>query len=239
MLQTVSSRLSRYKYSLIRVRLIALTSSAMLITGMTMGLTGVAHAQVEIGSEMEDGYSLCMNRYQGGTGSGTKIISYNCGFTNADNYFFSESIGRCGSGYVTSTCPFTVGSGMNADNEGDYIYQFEAINWSNGATQGCLGDNGIGNAVLLSCNSQSNGSGGGIGTVFVQGTGYQGEEWTTPSGGWANPYESDGAYSGGYDEYLEGLQDPGYKGQLYTNTPFAGYFGASMSWYLDCNNSCP
>jgi hypothetical protein len=238
MLRAVRTSMSKYKYSSLRLRLVSIASSTLLVVGITMGTTGIAHAQVEIGSEMEDGYSLCMNRYQGGTGSGTKIISYNCSLTNADNDFFSESIGRCG-GQVTSTCPYTVGSGMNADNEGDYIYQFEAINWSNGATQGCLGDNGDGQAALLGCNSQGSGSGGGYGTVFVAGTGYQGEEWTTPEYGWSSPYESDGAYAAGYSNYLEGLQDPGYKGQLLLNTPFAGNFGASMNWYLDCNNVCP
>lgn len=177
-----------------------LTAASVLAMGLSsFGVTGIAHANApsqicDFGSN-----SACLNR-QGGctsTSGSCAIISYNNDDDN--NEYFDYSFLYLCNNYieVTSTCPFTVGSGMNADNFGDQIVQLVAYNTS-GQTIGCVGDTGNARASLLGCNGH-NGTGGGQGTVFVlNNQNAQGGAHTICNFELANRYESNLKYANGF-----------------------------------------
>ncbi|HSW80320.1 MAG TPA: hypothetical protein VLG47_06090 [Candidatus Saccharimonadales bacterium] len=185
-----------------------LTASSVLVLGLSgfgaFVTTGVAHAGAPA-QMCNDEATICMNRKQGCTSqSGTcKIIAY----SNTDDYneyFRFKTVNLCnGSFTVTDTCPFANGGGMNTDNVSDWIGQLTVYN-SSGASIGCVGDDQSGNTVMLGCNG-SNGTGGGTGTIYVQGSaGPIGSHWI-PNGFLANRYESNKFFNLGlsYPEVLD------------------------------------
>lgn len=96
-----------------------LVGTASLALVITAGSAPQAHAMttkplvpaVQVQDD-EGGSSLCFNRSGNGTSAGTNVISYNCGYANND-FEFVQFTGMCNAGKVSSTCPFTVGSGLN------------------------------------------------------------------------------------------------------------------------------
>jgi hypothetical protein len=113
----------------------------------------------------------CMDRYQLGTGLGTKLIDYKNDNDNGE-YVVPTEIDRCSGGFeVMSTCPFQVGSGLNTANEGDRIVQEEFLAQGGGSSYGCLGTTGStssdGPGTLVKCNAIATGTGGGTGTVII------------------------------------------------------------------------
>jgi hypothetical protein len=59
--------------------------------------------------------SLCLDRAGGGTANGTHIIGWPPNFNDNSEDLQPEVLNSwCNNGFVTQTCPFTVGSGLNA-----------------------------------------------------------------------------------------------------------------------------
>jgi hypothetical protein len=95
-----------------------------------------------------DGLSstACINRSGGGYSSGTKIIGYNKDSDSNENFFATPMTSWCNSGKVTTTCPFSVGSGLNDRYDGDQIVSLNTTN------NQCVGVNsGWATAVLGGC----------------------------------------------------------------------------------------
>jgi hypothetical protein len=100
------------------------------------------------------GNTWCVNREGGGTGNGTDIISWYMDDPNND--FTTANTNWCNQGRVTTTCPFTVGSGLNNRYAGDPIITVE--DYDNGKVVAAPGAN-AGNFNLF---LESNGSIGDI-----------------------------------------------------------------------------
>jgi hypothetical protein len=167
--------------------------------------------------------TLCMNRAGGGTSNNTPVIAYNCGDNNND-FHTAPLTTACGGGdTVTETCPFTVGSGLNAAFYGDPIVAVFAYNENK-----CVGGS---NSTDLSAKLEpcpaDNGLGGGWSTVDV----------LAYSHGNNPPYHfivnrnwSDTAYSVGQStgadcyglECAEVIGTAGYKSPLCLNTGDSG-----------------
>lgn len=81
------------------------------------------------------GSSLCWNRSGGGQTKGTVVIAYNCGDNNNDFEEVNLS-SMCGGGFVTQTCPFVVGSGLNSAWANSEI---DVVEW--GSSGLCVGGN--------------------------------------------------------------------------------------------------
>jgi hypothetical protein len=130
----------------------------------------------------DSGDGLCLNRSGCGTGYGTAVLTWTHETSSCDHLGGLNQLGQmCGSGVVTSTCPFTVGSGLNSRYQGQEIMD---IQFSTGQ---CAGDDGYGGGALEPC-PDSSGNGGGDGTIFI---------WNT-SLYMVNRHWSDAWYSGGY-----------------------------------------
>lgn len=111
----------------------------------------------------------CMNDASGRTNSGTAVTEavMNKKVSN-QNFYINPLSDMCGHGRVTSTCPFTVGSGLNNRYINDGIVQFVYEgNFYSGILK-CLGNgkNGGVEGALQTCNNVT-GTGGGDGTVFI------------------------------------------------------------------------
>jgi hypothetical protein len=78
-----------------------------------------------------------------------------------ESFNYEQLTGMCSSGFVSPTCPFTVGSGFNIEFEGDPIVQI----FYNGNGD-CVATNGSGEAVLGACATLS-GTGGTDGVIDV------------------------------------------------------------------------
>ena len=95
--------------------------------------------------------TVCMNRNGGGYTSGTKVIGWYKDSDQNENFYGVPLTTWCSSGYVTETCPFTVGSGLNARYDGDAIVTMNTSNnqcvgadstWSEAVLGGCVPDGG-------------------------------------------------------------------------------------------------
>jgi len=115
----------------------------------------------------------------GNSGSGYCMNNWNDAFQSVKMYYGSSSneafvtvqINPCNSnppGFVTSTCPFAVGSGYNSALEGEPIFEVQYIGYL--GTSYCVGSTGVqaggATAVMVGC-PNNNGSGGGNGTIWV------------------------------------------------------------------------
>ncbi len=200
---------SRLRHSLTSAT--GLSALALLIAGVTtFGLTGIASASAP--NQILDGNGLALNRKAGCTGQGCTIITYT---NDGDNneYFWLEAMDACGgSAAVSSTCPFTVGSGMNSGNEGDTILEAVGYSTSTGDVLGCVGtsSNSSYYGILTQCNYLSTGQGGGPGTMFV----YGGAGGQIPDANLASRLWSDNYYADG-NSYPVGLQDLGKSNQVW------------------------
>jgi hypothetical protein len=95
--------------------------------------------------------TACLNRNGGGYTSGTNVIGWDEDSDQNENFYGVLLTGWCNSGYVTETCPFTVGSGLNARYDGDPIFELATSNnqcvgadssWLEAVLGGCLPDGG-------------------------------------------------------------------------------------------------
>ena len=95
--------------------------------------------------------TACLNRKGGGYTSGTNVIGWDKDSDQNENFYGVLLTGWCSSGYVTETCPFTVGSGLNARYDGDPIFELNTSNnqclgadssWLEAVLGGCLPNGG-------------------------------------------------------------------------------------------------
>jgi len=105
--------------------------------------------------------SPCVNEYQGNTASGAPVKVWQTGSYQTNLWDYNYLTSMCGSGLVTSTCPFTVGSGLNTQFMGDPIIQIEY-----GPAGNCVATSSGGSAVNGTCASPE-GSGGSNGVIMV------------------------------------------------------------------------
>jgi hypothetical protein len=215
----------RQSYRAVFVPLIAVVAFAFTI----VGTSAAAFAAAPITLCDDNGLGYCLNRGGGCTNnqnSGCSIIAYTNDFDN-NEYANYQNLNLCSGGdTVTTNCPFTVGTGLNDDNVGDQIVQIAMYNVSNGNAYGCVGDNGTRYTTLVGCNG-GNGSGGGVGSIFVEGTGNQGKTADTIEfNGLASRAGSDD------DGYIIGLDVTGLRQQLITNgrDGVSGGVGASSEF---------
>lgn len=114
-----------------------------------------------------NGAGYCMNDWNGSHIQGAAIKMY---YGHSSNEQFEvQGLNLCNSDpldQVTRTCPFVVGSGLNARYEGATIFQlyYPDANKCIGTVTGS-GSN-AGNAILTGCNNSA-GSGGGDGTILI------------------------------------------------------------------------
>jgi len=100
----------------------------------------------------------CLNRSGGGTGVGTRVITYN--FNDANNWFNwpYTSVPWCPSGYVHDGesglfCPFDEGSGLNDRYHGQAIFELLSVDTGKCVTPSSLtGDNLLN--ILNNCGAQ-------------------------------------------------------------------------------------
>lgn len=106
--------------------------------------------------------AFCMNRSGNGVNVGTHVIAWTCGQSNND--FQQIAVGdMCGRGFVTQTCPFTVGSGLNSAYAGDQIIMLNSPTPDlcvGGSSQGTVA------ASLQPC-PDVNGNNGGWSTIDI------------------------------------------------------------------------
>jgi hypothetical protein len=107
------------------------------------------------------GSGLCLNRKSCHSTVGTQVIMWAHDFDSCEDFGQVELSTMCGGGSVTSTCPFTVGSGLNTTFLG---YPIEAIKAYNEGK--CLATDSNGNGVLGTC-PDSSGNGGSNGTIVI------------------------------------------------------------------------
>ena len=110
-----------------------------------------------------EGAGYCMNDWNGDHNQGAPIKMYYGGSSNEE--FELQAINPCNSSPdpddVTETCPFVVGSGLNAKYDGSLIFQLYYP-----AANKCIGTSSAGNGILTGCNSPA-GTGGGDGTILI------------------------------------------------------------------------
>jgi hypothetical protein len=87
---------------------------------------------------------FAINNNGGSSANGTAMIGWYANSSN-DEWYSVLISGYCGSGYVTETCPFTVGSGLNAEYVDDPIVEIYG-----GQTGKCVaGGQGAENGLLV------------------------------------------------------------------------------------------
>jgi hypothetical protein len=151
----------------------------MVIVGVnTLRLASASVSSAVCNGTNSSGGQTCLNRRGGGTGLNTDVIGWRADHDDNEDFSFQYLTGMCPqrlpngstvSGYVSSTCPFTVGSGFNNKYLGNPIVQIRSARAGK-----CLGNDGGNDNLggLQTCNNLS-GSGGGGGTIFV---------WNVPGG---------------------------------------------------------
>jgi hypothetical protein len=102
----------------------------------------------------------CLNTYQDNKNNGATIRVWQTGTTLDNQWTYDPLTNMCGSGKVTSTCPFTVGSGLNTQFLGDRIIKIISYYGK------CLASSSGGAAVEGNCPDLF-GTGGDIGTIQV------------------------------------------------------------------------
>jgi hypothetical protein len=155
----------------------------------------VSPASVPMTVCAQSGSGYCLNRSQCHTGNGTSVLVWANDHDNCEDFQGIVLGHMCNKGFVTRTCPFTVGSGLNDRYVGQPIVLFQAYNEANE----CLATNGGGQGILGACPSFS-GTGGANGTIFV---------WTAygPNPNYViNRYWSDYNYSIGVQRSLLDVQ---------------------------------
>lgn len=156
----------------IKNKIAAAAAVLFLAGGLGVATSAPAHASSPAictsGGENNNGD--CMNAWSGGPA----VYAY---LPNKSNEIFSfESTSRCGSGYVTSNCPFN-NHGQDAALGGDQIVE---ITYGGG---GCVADaSKTGFASLGSCSD----SGGAFGNMYVvaKNNSLVDVGWTNQDGNW-------------------------------------------------------
>jgi hypothetical protein len=111
-----------------------------------------------------EGSGYCLNDWNG-YGNGGQVNMYYGGYTN-DDFFEYILTNMCNHGHVDaqSSCPFTPGSGLNTDFNGDAIFAIES-----GITNWCVGTTSSVTVATLTACPNTSGNGGGWGTIWISG----------------------------------------------------------------------
>jgi hypothetical protein len=111
---------------------------------------------------------LCFNAKQGGTTAGTPVIGYTNDDDSNEAFDVIYLAGMCDNGTVTSTCPFTVGSGLNNRYIHDDIVAIK--DYGDKKNNLCIGNDTQNreteNGALETC-PNIYGQNGGQGTIFI------------------------------------------------------------------------
>lgn len=137
--------------------LIIIASAIMAFTSLIVA-GGSAHASdPNICGNGGTGY--CLNAWNGGN----FVKMYYGGYSN-DNFEVYQLTNMCNHGKVDehTSCPFTAGSGLNTEFQGDAIVAIQYLN----ATDSCVGSTVGTDATLTLCPDLS-GNGGGNGTIMA------------------------------------------------------------------------
>lgn len=181
------------------------TTAASAVTARPAGhpMHAVTHARVPAASAPElngvmcalNGTGYCLNRNHCGSGSGTSVIVWPQSDTCED---FEPQVlaSMCNKGFVTETCPFTEGSGLNSRYYNSPIVELYAYGENE-----CVATTGSGLGVLGTC-PDSAGIGGSNGTIFV----YNSADYVI------NRYWSDNNYSIGEYDQPAWMCSPGVEG---------------------------
>jgi hypothetical protein len=125
---------------------------------------GPRAAVSELCAQAGEGY--CLNDWDG-AGSGGPVKMYDSGDYANNNWKLVQLTGYCDHGVVTNgpgpACPFPVGSGLNAQLNGDVIDAIVSY-----VSAACIGTDYVENMNLGPCPPPSNGAGSNI---WVQGPG--------------------------------------------------------------------
>jgi hypothetical protein len=107
-----------------------------IIVALLVGYVGVSqlHKSSAAYSTVCNFNGYCLNRWGGGTANNTPIIAYPLVSNGLNEHFGFVNTTRCGTGKVTSICPFVVGSGFNAKFINNQIQQIKDFD-----TGKCLG----------------------------------------------------------------------------------------------------
>lgn len=126
----------------------------------------------------------CLNRYRGETGEAA-VVGYSADFDTNENFQFQQLSHMCSGGYVSSTCPFTVGTGLNNRYLNDMVVQIKDL-----STGKCLGNYSFdGTEGAEEKCSDAYGNSGAAGTIFIWNvTGGGGTRGYTESRYWSNQY---------------------------------------------------
>lgn len=107
--------------------------------------------------------SLCLNDKGGNPLIGNPVIAWSAGDDNNDYQNFPLTK-ACGFGFVTTNCPFNIGSGLNLRYQGQPIEELLGGNQTQGLCVGINADGGFTQDTICPIND---GSQGGFGTVWV------------------------------------------------------------------------
>jgi hypothetical protein len=122
------------------------------LAGSTLVATTPAQAQrppVQI-AQARGTLSLCLNRQGGSTAIGTHITGWSCNDPNDD--FLRRHMTICNNGWVSSTCPFEIGSGLNSFYLNSAIVLEERSGLGPGDFVTCVGStHGFSAAILTDC----------------------------------------------------------------------------------------
>jgi hypothetical protein len=140
-------------------KMAVLAAFALVFIGGGAVLVAGSHADAsQMVCDINYTSASCLNRSGGGTGNGTRIIAWTRDWDNNENFTMATLPNYCGGGKVTSSCPFTVGSGLNTRYQGDRIMNI--LDYSD-QTKCAIAQN-PNSVVLGACNAN--------GAIFVQNT---------------------------------------------------------------------
>jgi hypothetical protein len=191
-----------------KVKLIALLSAVMLVLGLGVAAASPAlSARLALCPQKGTNQQDCHAVADSNTGSPVKAETLGASgwFENITNLPLND----CGSGFVTSTCPFIVGSGLNSKFLGDHIFHWEFV-----STGTCLG---------VSTND--------VDTVTRNCSTGRGINWIADGAAMVNRVASDDCYAstgGSADNCAAYQNDNGHNTQIGPNT--GGFLGGSEQW---------
>lgn len=165
----------------------------------------VVPAQVDYENFCEDGANYCLNNWQewfGDFSDGTGSIKME-GLSTSNENFEEQYVTRCGqSDTVTHDCPFT-NTAFDTQYHGFPIVQLANLA-SVPDSNTCVATDGNGYATLGWCNGPGTGTGGSIGTLFVDHNGYMiNVYWSNAGAGSGSATCMSGSFANGATVYLD------------------------------------
>jgi hypothetical protein len=136
-----------------RLLIAAAVAALSTIGGLTVATTNTANAVAPVVQipQARGANALCLNRQGGGVVFGTHILGWSCDDPNDDFQRFQLDR-MCNNGWVSSTCPFNVGSGLNNLYLNSAIVREERSEPPPGTFGLCVGSTqGFSGAIYTNC----------------------------------------------------------------------------------------